>query len=84
LNAWPTAELKELSPAPRPTDLRLRPATTADAPLLRRGYGREMMRQAVALCFSDPTVHTILVDPLASNTAFGTSRGGGDAAMPPP
>jgi aminoglycoside 6'-N-acetyltransferase len=193
LRAWPTAELKELSPAPHRIDLRLRPATTADAPLLRRwesaphlagllgdddwqwetalaterpahrpfiaevenqpigfleildpaldpgrywgdlppghraldlwigepgflgcGYGREMMRQAVALCFSDPTVHTILVDPLASNTvshrfyescgfrfieerwfgadrcyvlalsAFGTSRGGGDAAMPPP
>jgi aminoglycoside 6'-N-acetyltransferase len=28
-----------------------------------------MMRQALAICFADPTVHTILVDPLASNTS---------------
>ncbi len=34
-----------------------------------RGFGREMMRLALELCFSDPEVHTVLVDPLASNTA---------------
>ncbi|MDX2081016.1 MAG: GNAT family N-acetyltransferase [Terrimicrobiaceae bacterium] len=34
-----------------------------------RGFGRDMMRQAVNLCFADPAVHTILVDPLVSNQA---------------
>lgn len=33
----------------------------------RRGYGTQMMRQAIAGCFADPGVHTILIDPLASN-----------------
>lgn len=35
---------------------------------LGRGYGEEMMRQAFALCFADPNVTKILIDPLASNT----------------
>jgi aminoglycoside 6'-N-acetyltransferase len=35
---------------------------------LGKGYGEEMMRQALALCFADPRVTTILIDPLASNT----------------
>ena len=34
---------------------------------LGKGYGTEMMRQAISRCFSDDTVHTILIDPLASN-----------------
>jgi aminoglycoside 6'-N-acetyltransferase len=33
-----------------------------------KGYGEEMMRQAMALCFADPKVTTIIIDPLASNT----------------
>ena len=33
-----------------------------------RGHGSEMMRQAIGWCFSEPSVHTVLVDPLASNT----------------
>jgi aminoglycoside 6'-N-acetyltransferase len=33
-----------------------------------RGFGTEMMRQALERCFSDASVHTVLVDPLASNT----------------
>lgn len=32
-----------------------------------RGYGKELMRLAHALCFSDPTVKAIIIDPLASN-----------------
>jgi aminoglycoside 6'-N-acetyltransferase len=32
-----------------------------------QGYGALMMAQAVERCFADPSVHTILIDPLASN-----------------
>lgn len=32
-----------------------------------RGYGTQMMERAVERCFSDPSVHTILLDPLESN-----------------
>jgi aminoglycoside 6'-N-acetyltransferase len=33
-----------------------------------RGYGARMMELAIERCFRDPAVHTILIDPLASNT----------------
>lgn len=32
------------------------------------GNGTEMMRQAIELCFADPAVTGIIIDPLASNT----------------
>jgi aminoglycoside 6'-N-acetyltransferase len=32
---------------------------------LGRGYGTEMMAQALARCFADPTVEAVLIDPLA-------------------
>jgi len=32
-----------------------------------RGYGTQMMNQAIERCFSDPSVTTILVDPLDTN-----------------
>ena len=32
-----------------------------------KGNGREMMRQAIELCFADPAVTGIIIDPLASN-----------------
>jgi aminoglycoside 6'-N-acetyltransferase len=35
---------------------------------LRKGYGTELMKMAIERCFSEPDVHTILIDPLASNT----------------
>jgi aminoglycoside 6'-N-acetyltransferase len=35
---------------------------------LGKGYGTEMMRQAISRCFEDTAVTTILIDPLASNT----------------
>jgi len=35
---------------------------------LGKGYGTEMMNMAIERCFSEPDVHTILIDPLASNT----------------
>lgn len=36
---------------------------------LGRGYGTEMMRRAIALCFDDETVSAVIIDPLNSNTA---------------
>lgn len=35
---------------------------------LGKGYGTQMMRIAIARCFTDPSVTAILIDPLASNT----------------
>jgi aminoglycoside 6'-N-acetyltransferase len=35
---------------------------------LGKGYGEEMMREALALCFADAAVTAVLIDPLASNT----------------
>jgi aminoglycoside 6'-N-acetyltransferase len=35
---------------------------------LNRGYGTQMMELAIERAFADPSVHTILVDPLESNT----------------
>lgn len=35
---------------------------------LDKGYGTEMMKQAIDRCFSTPEVTKILIDPLTSNT----------------
>lgn len=35
---------------------------------LGKGYGTQMMQLALARCFADPCVTTVLIDPLASNT----------------
>lgn len=35
---------------------------------LGKGYGSAMMKLAIKRCFLSPDVHTILIDPLASNT----------------
>ena len=34
---------------------------------LGKGYGTEIMKQALAKCFLHPDVHSVLIDPLASN-----------------
>ena len=34
---------------------------------LNKGYGTEMMKQAIERCFSKPEVFAILIDPLATN-----------------
>jgi aminoglycoside 6'-N-acetyltransferase len=39
-----------------------------EAENLARGYGTAMMNLAIARCFDDPSVTSILIDPLASNT----------------
>jgi hypothetical protein len=35
---------------------------------LRKGYGETMMRRALQMCFAEPAVTAIVIDPLASNT----------------
>lgn len=35
---------------------------------LGKGYGTKMMQLALARCFADPRVTSVLIDPLASNT----------------
>ncbi len=35
---------------------------------LGRGFGTSMMTSAIQRCFSDERVHTIIIDPLSSNT----------------
>jgi aminoglycoside 6'-N-acetyltransferase len=34
-----------------------------------RGYGTQMMEQAIERCFADPAVHTLLLDPKEENVA---------------
>lgn len=35
---------------------------------LNKGYGTEMMKLAIARCFSNPKVSKVLIDPLKTNT----------------
>ena len=35
---------------------------------LGKGYGTEMMNQALVRCFAEPSVVAVLIDPLATNT----------------
>ena len=35
---------------------------------LGQGHGTAMMRSAIERCFDDPSVHSIVIDPLADNT----------------
>lgn len=60
----PTHYWGEAEPDQRAIDIWIGPA---DA--LGRGYGSEMMRQAIERCFAEPEITAILIDPLASNVA---------------
>jgi aminoglycoside 6'-N-acetyltransferase len=59
----PTHYWGEIEPNLRALDIWIGPAD-----MLGRGYGMQMMRAAIALCFADPAVTGIVIDPLASNT----------------
>jgi aminoglycoside 6'-N-acetyltransferase len=48
-------------------DLRAVDIWIGDAANHGHGYGEEMMRVAFRMCFADPTVTAIVIDPLASN-----------------
>lgn len=50
-----------------PPDLRAIDIWIGEADALGQGHGTEMMRQAIARCFADPSVTAILIDPLESN-----------------
>lgn len=38
-----------------------------EADAIGQGFGTQIMKQAIARCFADPRVHSILIDPLESN-----------------
>jgi len=59
----PTHYWGEIEPNLRAVDIWI--GTASD---LGKGHGEEMMRQALEICFADPAVTTVLIDPLASNT----------------
>jgi len=51
-----------------PANLRAIDIWIGEADELNKGYGTEMMTQALDRCFSHPEVTAVLIDPLASNT----------------
>lgn len=38
------------------------------AKYIGRGFGTQMMQQALVFCFKDPDTHTVLIDPIKDNT----------------
>lgn len=50
-----------------PPNLRAIDIWIGEANDLGKGYGTEMMRQAIDRCFASPEVTAIIIDPLASN-----------------
>jgi aminoglycoside 6'-N-acetyltransferase len=59
----PTHYWGEIAPNLRALDIWI-----GEAGELGKGYGEQMMRTAIDLCFADPAVTAIVIDPLASNT----------------
>jgi aminoglycoside 6'-N-acetyltransferase len=59
----PTHYWGEIAPNLRALDIWI--GESAD---LGKGYGEQMMRLAIDMCFADPVVTGIVIDPLASNT----------------
>lgn len=51
-----------------PANLRAIDIWIGEAAELGKGYGTTMMRLALARCFADPLVTTVLIDPLTNNT----------------
>jgi aminoglycoside 6'-N-acetyltransferase len=51
-----------------PPGLRAIDIWIGEADALGRGYGTEMMRQAIERCFAAPEVTAIVIDPLSDNT----------------
>ena len=60
----PTHYWGEIGPGHRAIDIWIGPQED-----LSRGYGSQMMTQVLDDCFADPAVHTVVIDPLNTNTA---------------
>lgn len=60
----PTHYWGEIEPGLRAIDSWIGPAAW-----LNRGVGTEMLSQMLDRCFADPTVHGVVIDPLATNVA---------------
>ena len=75
LDGRPIGAMQIIDPAREPTHywgeiedgLRAIDIWIGEAGELGQGHGTEMMRQALALCFADPAVTAVIIDPLASN-----------------
>ncbi|MBU6374044.1 MAG: GNAT family N-acetyltransferase [Alphaproteobacteria bacterium] len=75
LDGRPIGALQIIDPAREPTHywgeiedgLRAIDIWIGEAAELGKGRGTEMMRQALAMCFADPAVSAVVIDPLASN-----------------
>ncbi len=59
----PTHYWGEIEPSLRAMDIWIGPPEA-----LNRGYGTQMMTQALDAAFADPTVTAVVIDPLNSNT----------------
>lgn len=51
-----------------PCNLRAIDIWIGEADYLNKGFGTQMMQQAIERCFANPQVTAILIDPLESNT----------------
>lgn len=74
----PIGAIRIIDPAREPThywgddvepNLRALDIWIGERDALGKGYGTEMMRQAIERLFADPAATEIVIDPLASNTA---------------
>ncbi len=71
----PIAFLQLIDPAleethywgPCAPDLRSLDIWIGEVAYLNRGFGTEIMRQALARCFAPPTVTSVIIDPLVTN-----------------
>jgi aminoglycoside 6'-N-acetyltransferase len=52
-----------------PADVRAIDIWIGEKADLRKGYGTQIMKLALARCFAEPSVTAVLIDPLASNTS---------------
>ncbi|MCV7191968.1 GNAT family N-acetyltransferase [Mycolicibacterium brumae] len=76
VDARPIGAMQVIDPQAEPThywgdvapNLRALDIWIGEPDMLARGYGTEMMTQAIDDAFADPAVEAIIIDPLASNT----------------
>ncbi len=76
LDGRPIGAMQMIDPHLEPThywgdiapNLRALDIWIGDTSDLGKGYGEQMMRQALDLCFADANVTAVIIDPLASNT----------------